>query len=104
MSNNFELSIANLSKLAENDLFLLQMSKKSEKLNNFIKNMIPGKEKNWLSDLKSWELSNKWLSDISNICLEEYDQVFFDYGDELFDLKNSKNYKDFQKKIIKEET
>jgi hypothetical protein len=102
MPNNIELSIANLSQLAENDLFLLQISKKSEKLNGFIKNNIPSKDKNWLSDLKSWELANKWLNDISNICLEEYEQVFFDYGEELLDLKDPQNYKEFKKKILKD--
>ena len=102
MSDNIELSIANLSQLAENDLFLLQVSKKSEKLNGFIKNSIPPKDKSWLSDLKSWELANKWLSDISNICLEEYEQVFFDYGEELLDLKDQQNYKEFKKKILKD--
>jgi hypothetical protein len=102
MPNNIELSIANLSQLAENDLFLLQISKKSEKLNSFIKNNVPPKDKNWLSDLKSWELANKWLNDISNICLEEYEQVFFDYGEELLDLKDQQNYKEFKRKILKD--
>ena len=102
MPNNIELSIANLSQLAENDLFLLQISKKSEKLNGFIKNNVPSKDKNWLSELKSWELANKWLNDISNICLEEYEQVFFDYGEELLDLKDQQNYKEFKKKILKD--
>jgi hypothetical protein len=101
MPNDIELSIANLSQLAENDLFLLQISKKSEKLNDFIKNSVPSKDKSWLSELKSWELANKWLNAISDICLEEYEQVFFDYGEVLFDLKNEQNYKEFKKKILK---
>ena len=100
MSNEFELSIANLSYLSENENFLLQVSKKSDKLTGFIKSSIPGTEKNWFSDLKSWEIRNKWLKDVSDICISEYDQVFFDMGEELFDLKDPKNYKDFKKRIL----
>jgi transcription elongation factor GreA-like protein len=52
MSNFLELSIVNLSQLAEEENFLLQTSKKSEKLGDFIKNSIPKSDKCWLTDLK----------------------------------------------------
>lgn len=100
MSNFLELSIANLSKLTEEENFLLQISKKSEKLGDFIKSNIPKSDKSWLADLKTWEFSNRWIKNISDICLEEYDQVFFDYGTLLLDLKDPKNYKEFKCKIL----
>jgi len=100
MPNFLELSIANLSQLAEDENFLLQISKKSEKLGDFIKNSIPKSDKCWLADLKTWQFSNKWIKSISDICLEEYDQVFFDYGTLLLDLKDQKNFKEFKSKIL----
>lgn len=101
-SNGEEINIANLSWLAKGDNFLLQISKKSEELTGFIKNDIPDDEKDWLIDLKSWELNNKWLLKISDICLKEYDQVFFDRDEELLDLKDLKNYQRFREKILEE--
>ncbi len=95
-----ELSIANLSQLSEEKKFLLQVSSKSERLLNFIKNDIPGTEKEWLADFKSWEMTHNWLKIISDICINEYDQVFFDIGDELYDLKDPQNYQTFKKKIL----
>jgi hypothetical protein len=100
MSNFLELSIANLSQLTEDENFLLQISKKSERLSDFIKNDIPKSEKSWLADLKTWQFSNTWIKSISDICLEEYDQVFFDYGTLLLDLKDPKNYEEFKSKIL----
>jgi len=100
LSGDIELSIANISQLSENENFLLQISKKSEKLSGFIKASVPKNEKNWLSDLKSWEINNKWIKDISDICIEEYEQVFFDFGKELFDLKNQNDYRSFKEKIL----
>jgi len=100
MSNFLELSIANLSQLTEDENFLLQTSKKSEKLGDFIRNSIPKSDKSWLPDLKTWEFSNRWIKNISDICLEEYDQVFFDYGTLLLDLKDPGNYEEFKSKIL----
>jgi len=100
MSNFLELSIANLSQLTEDENFLLQVSRKSEKLGDFIKNGIPKSDKSWLADLKTWEFSNRWIKNISDICLEEYEQVFFDYGTLLLDLKDLGNYKEFKMKIL----
>jgi len=100
MQDEIKLSIANLSQLSEQENFLLQVSKKSGQLSKFIKSAIPASEKEWLSDYKSWEISKKWIKEISDICISEYEQVFFDIGDELFDLKDSSNYQDFKKKII----
>jgi hypothetical protein len=100
MVSEKELSIANLSQLTDEENFLLQVSKKSGKLSGFIKNDIPDSEKQWLADFKSWELSNNWLKIISDICISEYDQVFFDVGEELFDLKDSIGYEEFRKKIL----
>jgi hypothetical protein len=97
-----DLSIANISSLTEKVDFLLQVSKKSRKLDYFIKNNVPTGEKNWLSDLRSWKLNNKWLLKISDICLKDYDQVFFDCGEELLDLNDSKNYQTFREKILEE--
>ena len=96
------ISIANISWLAKSDIFLLQISKKSKELASFIKNNIPNNEKSWLVDLKSWELNNKWLLKISDICLKEYDQAFFDYDEDLLDLKDPKNYQQFREKILEE--
>ncbi|MBC7333235.1 MAG: hypothetical protein H5T85_02045 [Actinobacteria bacterium] len=98
-----ELSIANLSWLTKKDNFLLQFSKKSKKLDDFIENTIPKNERSWLSDLESWEIKNKWLLKVSDICLKEYDQVFFDYGEELYDLKDPENYQRFREKLLEEE-
>lgn len=102
MASNRDLSIANISSLTDKVDFLLQVSKKSRKLDYFIKNNVPTGEKNWLSDLKSWKLNNKWLLKISDICLKDYDQVFFDCGEELLDLNDSKNYQTFREKILEE--
>jgi len=97
-----DLSIANISSLTEKVDFLLQVSKKSRKLDYFIKNNVSAGEKKWLSDLRSWKLNNKWLLKISDICLKDYDQVFFDCGEELLDLNDSKNYQTFREKILEE--
>ena len=102
MAGNNDLSIANISSLTNKVEFLLQVSKKSGKLDNFIKKEIPSGEKNWLVDLKSWKLNRKWLLKVSDICLKDYDQVFFDCGDELLDLNNSRNYQTFREKILEE--
>jgi hypothetical protein len=102
VAGNRDLSIANISSLTDKVDFLLQVSKKSSKLDYFIKNSVPVGEKNWLSDLKSWKLNNKWLLKISDICLKDYDQVFFDCGEELLDLNDSKNYQTFREKILEE--
>jgi len=96
------LSIANISSLTSKVDFLLQVSKKSRKLDYFIKRNIPASEKSWLSDLKSWKLNSRWLLKISDICLKDYDQVFFDCDDELLDLNDSDNYQTFREKIIEE--
>mgnify|MGYP005849287121 CR=1 FL=1 len=100
MQDEIKLSIANLSQLSEQENFLLQISKKSDKLTKFIKTHIPSSEKEWLSEYKSWEINNKWIKDISDICINEFDQVFFDIGEELFDLKDKIGYQDFKKKIL----
>ena len=96
------LSIANISSLTNEVEFLLQVSKKSKRLDNFIKKEIPSGEKNWLIDLKSWKLKSRWLLKISDICLKDYDQVFYDCGDELLDLNDSKNYQVFRERILEE--
>ena len=100
MTKELDFSIANLSYLFEDENFLLQVSKKSDRLSEFIKSSVPSAEKAWLSDFKSWEIKNRWLKSIGNICIDEYDQVFFDMDEELFDLKDSKNYRDFKKKVL----
>jgi len=100
MTKELDFSIANLSYLFEDENFLLQVSRKSDKLSEFIKSSVPGAEKAWLSDFKSWEVKNRWLKSIGDICVEEYDQVFFDMGEELFDLKDTKNYKEFKNKVL----
>ena len=102
MARDGDLSIANISSLTDKVDFLLQVSKKSTKLDHFIKDNIPGGDKNWLSDFKSWKLNNKWLLQISDICLADYDQVFYDCGEELLDLNDSKNYQTFREKILEE--
>ncbi|MGM0367653.1 MAG: hypothetical protein ACQEP2_03630 [Actinomycetota bacterium] len=96
------ISIANLSFLNENDNFLIQVSEKSKKLGDFIKKEIPTTEKAWIPDLKSWEIHKKWLQKVSDICREDYDQVFFDFNEELYDLHNEENYQKFREKIIEE--
>ncbi len=96
------LSIANISSLSDNVDFLLQVSKKSKNIDSFIKNNIPPGEKSWLGDLKSWKLHSKWLLKISDICLKDYDQVFFDCGEELLDLNDSNNYQTFRERILEE--
>ena len=100
MTKELDFSIANLSYLFEDENFLLQVSRKSERLSEFIKSSVPASEKAWLSDFKSWEIKNTWLKSIGDICIDEYDQVFFDMGEDLFDLKDSKNYKDFKEKVL----
>lgn len=102
MTQDFELSIANLSFLSDENSFLLQTSIKNSELDNFIKNSIPKDEKEWIKDLGSWEINIKWIYKIANICIKSFDQVFFDKGDEiLLDLKDDKSYKKF-KKIVEE--
>ncbi len=96
------LSIANISSLSDKVDFLLQVSRKSRKLDSFIKDSIPSSEKSWLSDLNSWKISSKWLLEVSDICLKDYDQVFFDCGEELLDLNDSGNYQTFREKILEE--
>ena len=91
MAKDMDISIANLSCLTQKDEFLLQVSSKS---NN--------KERNWLTELKSWKIKIKWLLKISELCLNDYDQVFFDCGEELLDLNDSENYQTFREKIIEE--
>ena len=102
MAKDIDISIANLSCLTQKDEFLLQVSNKSKELTRFIKNEIPSKEGTWLSDLKSWKIKIKWLLKISELCLNDYDQVFFDCGEELLDLNDSENYQTFREKIIEE--
>jgi hypothetical protein len=96
-----ELSIANLSNLTGHKHFLLQVSKNSGKLTGFLKNSVAKNEKEWLADFESWKISKKWMKDISDICLSEYDQVFFDIGEELYDLKEEEGYNNFKNKILK---
>jgi hypothetical protein len=102
MNADKDLSIANISSLSEKAYFLLQVSKKSKDLESFIKDNIPPAEKNWLGDLKSWKLNSKWLLKVSDICLKDYDQVFFDYGEELLDLSDPENYQTFREKILED--
>ena len=96
------ISIANLSLLKGNNNFLIQVSKESQKLEEFLKNEIPSKDKAWMPDLKSWEINKKWLLKVSDICREEYDQVFCDFNEELYDLNDSENYQQFREKIIED--
>ena len=102
MGRDKGLSIANISSLTNKVEFLLQVSMKSKRLDNFIKKEIPAGEKNWSIDLKSWKLNSRWLLKVSDICLKDYDQVFYDCGDELLDLNNSKNYQAFRERILEE--
>lgn len=97
-----DISIANLSCLTQKDEFLLQVSSKSSNITKFIKNEIPTGERAWLTDLKSWKIKIKWLLKISELCLDDYDQVFFDCGEELLDLNDSENYQSFREKIIED--
>ncbi len=102
LAKSVELSIANLSCLTQKEEFLLQVSRSSKGLKAFIEIEIPEKEKTWLSDLNSWKLKSKWLLKISDLCLKDYDQVFFDCGEELLDLNDSKHYQSFREKILEE--
>ncbi|MCJ7665497.1 MAG: hypothetical protein MUO59_02020 [Actinobacteria bacterium] len=102
MSKDMEISIANLSCMTPKDEFLLQVSSSSRDITSFIEDEIPAKERTWLADLKSWKIKIKWLLKISELCLNDYDQVFFDCGEELLDLNDSKNYQSFREKIIEE--
>lgn len=104
MLKNNDLKIANLSCLSLKDEFLLQVSSKSNEVMEFIEKEIPKKERSWLADLNSWRLKMKWLLKLSELCLNNYDQVFFDCGDELLDLNDSDNYQSFREKIIEELT
>lgn len=101
MSKEIELSIANLSNLSEHKYFLLQVSKNSDRLSDFIKTRIPKNEKEWLADFESWKISNKWVKDVSDLCISEFDQVFFDLGEDLYDLKEKEGYDSFKKKVLK---
>ena len=100
MEEKNKISIANLSWLSDTSNFLLQTSKKSEVLEKYIKEDLPKDQRKWIQDLSTWEISTKSILGVSDICLEEYDQVFFDYGDELFDLNNEKSYQRFREKVI----
>jgi len=102
VAKDMDISIANLSCLTQKDEFLLQVSSKSGNITKFIKNEIPTRERTWLTDLKSWKIKIKWLLKISELCLDDYDQVFFDCGEELLDLNDSENYQSFREKIIEE--
>jgi len=102
VAKDMDISIANLSCLTQKDEFLLQVSSKSSDITKFIKNEIPTRERAWLTDLKSWKIKIKWLLKISELCLDDYDQVFFDCGEELLDLNDSENYQSFREKIIEE--
>ncbi len=104
MSKNVDLSIANMSCLTQKDEFLLQVSTSSKEVTKFIEDKIPDKQRSWLVDLKSWRIKIKWLLKISELCLSNYDQVFFDCADELLDLNDSDNYQIFREKIIEELT
>lgn len=94
-----KISIANLSWLNESANFLLQVSKKSDRLTSFIKEDIPEEDKNWLLDLKSWEISKKWVEDVARLCSEEFDQAFIDFGEEYFDLTSPKDFEKFKESI-----
>ncbi len=104
MPKGIDLSIANLSCLTQKDEFLLQVSATSREITRFIEEEIPKGQRSWLADLKSWRIKIKWLLKLSELCLENYDQVFFDCGDELLDLNDSENYQTFREKIIEELT
>ena len=102
MPKGIELSIANLSCLTQKDEFLLQVSTTSREITRFIEEEIPKSQRSWLADLNSWRIKIKWLLKLSELCLENYDQVFFDCGDELLDLNDPENYQTFREKIIEE--
>jgi len=102
VAKDMDISIANLSCLTQKDEFLLQVSSNSSNITKFIKSEIPARERTWLTDLKSWKIKIKWLLKISELCLNDYDQVFFDCGEELLDLNDSENYQSFREKIIEE--
>jgi hypothetical protein len=102
MPKNTDLSIANLSCLTRKEEFLLQVSRESGEITKFISEEIPAKDNSWLADLNSWRINIKWLLKISELCLEEYDQVFFDCGEELLDLNDPDNYQTFREKIIED--
>ena len=104
MSKGIDLSIANLSCLTQKDEFLLQVSNTSREITRFIEEEIPENQRSWLADLKSWRINIKWLLKLSELCLDNYDQVFFDCGDELLDLNDPENYQSFREKIIEELT
>jgi hypothetical protein len=104
MSKGADLSIANLSCLTQKDEFLLQVSTRSREITKFIEEEIPENQRSWLADLKSWRINIKWLLKLSELCLNNYDQVFFDCGDELLDLNDPENYQSFREKIIEELT
>jgi hypothetical protein len=104
MSKGIDLSIANLSCLTQKDEFLLQVSTRSREITKFIEEEIPDNQRSWLADLKSWRINIKWLLKLSELCLNNYDQVFFDCGDELLDLNDPENYQSFREKIIEELT
>jgi len=88
--------------MSRKDEFLLQVSINSKEITKFIEEEIPGPQRSWLADLNSWKINIKWLLKISELCLSNYDQVFFDCDDELLDLNDSKNYQSFREKIIEE--
>lgn len=94
-----KISIANLSWLNENTNFLLQVSKKSDKLTKFIKEDIPEKDKKWLLDLNSWEINKKWVEKVAEICSDEFDQAFIDSGEDYFDLTDDADFEKFKKSI-----
>jgi hypothetical protein len=97
VASSFEISIVNISLLSDSSSFLVQASIKNTELSDFIKNSIPKNDKTWLSDLKSWEINNKWILEVTKICLSAFEQVFFDRGDEiLLDLKDEKSFKRFK--------
>jgi hypothetical protein len=102
VAKDMDISIANLSCMTQKDEFLLQVSRKSNNITKFIESEIPARERTWLTDLKSWKIKIKWLLKISELCLNDYDQVFFDCGEELLDLNDSGNYQSFREKIIEE--
>jgi len=102
VAKDMDISIANLSCMTHKDEFLLQVSTKSNNITKFIKSEIPAGERAWLTDLKSWKIKIKWLLKISELCLNDYDQVFFDCGEELLDLNDSGDYQAFREKIIEE--
>ncbi len=101
MKSDFDLKIANLSFLSDTNKFLLQVSKKDPVLSELITAKIPKKDIFWLGELKSWEISNKWIVEVADVCIKAYDQVFFDHGDEfLLDLKEEGSYQEFKKRFL----